>query len=400
MKSSHCLSGPQRHLGAWAIGAVILTVSVLPFLRPPTRCEASAKIAAESWLSHGGDTVGPNRQRVGPPVDDVTRRLGQIEQRVSVHFDANDFAEERQGRAEYSAVLEKVFGPNDWRTVTQRLYHSSAERVCKLTADQQALIVKAREFSDRGVRLKSRRDYQAALSSFRGAQRLYKQVLGDDDVWSIATLTQIAQTEQRAANFKEMKTIWTDLEPRMKVLYGEKSPCYANAVQSLGIANLSLGSHEEAEGQLRRSLEIHQAAFGAESYEVTISHFYLADSYNQRSQFSKAEPEAKIAATVLARSLPEKYPEYVLALWQLAKSYRGQGKHTDAVATSARAIELIETFRRPPPDAIYADMLDDYVASLQKLNRSEEAADYAARVESLRAKQSREDVAQKTSALK
>lgn len=333
-------------------------------------------------------------------MDDVTRRLGQIEQRVSVHFDASDFAEERQARAEYAVFLEKVFGANDWRTVTQRLYHASAERICKLTPDQQALIVKARASSETGVRLKGRRDYQAALSSFREALRLYKQVLGDDDVWSIATLTQIAQTEQRAANFKEMKTIWTDLTPRMKALYGEKSPCYANAVQALGIANLSLGAHEEAEGHLRRSLEIHQAAFGAESYEVTISHFYLADSYNQRSQFSKAEPEAKIAATVLARSLPEKYPEYVLALWQLAKSYRGQGKHTDAVATSARAVELIGTLRCAPPNLIYADMLDDYAASLQKLNRSEEAEKYTAKAESLRDRRPQNNVAQKHSPVK
>lgn len=328
-------------------------------------------------------------------MDDVTRTLGQVEQRISLHFAANNFAEERQARAEYVAFLEKVFGANDWRTVTQRLYHASAERICKLTADQQALIVKARESSDTGVRLKGRRDYQAALSSFRETLRLYKQVLGDDDVWSIAALTQIAQTEQRAANFKEMRTIWTELTPRMKALYGEKSPCYANAVQALGIANLSLGAHEEAEGQLRQSLEIHRAAFGAESYETTISHFYLADSYNQRSQFSKAEPEAKSAATVLSRMLPDKYPEYVLALWQLAKSYRGQGKHADVVATSARAIELIETFRRPPPAPIYADMLDEYTASLRKLNRSEEASKYAARAELLRSERSPKNVAQK-----
>lgn len=400
MKSSHGLLGPGQHPGAWAIAAVILTVAALTFLRPPARCEASAKTAPESWLSHGGDPVGPSRHDVRPPMDDVTRSLGQVEQRISLHFAANNFAEERQAREEYAAFLEKVFGANDWRTVTQRLYHASAERISKLMPDQQALIVKARESSNDGARLKGRRDYPAALSSFREALRLYKQVLGDDDVWSIATLTEIAQTEQRAANFKEMKAIWTDLTPRMKALYGERSPCYANAVQALGIANLSLGAHEDAEGQIRRSLEIHQAAFGAESYEAIISHFYLADSYNQRSQFSKAEPEAKTAATVLARSLPEKYPEYVLALWQLAKSYRGQGKHADAVATSARAIELIEAFRRLPPNAIYADMLDDYAASLRKLNRTEEAADYAARAETLRAKESRKDVAQKPSAMK
>lgn len=400
MKSSLGLSAAQRHSGSFMLGAAILAVSVLPFLRPSAQCEASARTGPESWLSHGGDPVGPNRHDVSPPMDGVTRSLGQVEQRISLHFAANNFSEERQARAEYAAFLEKVFGANDWRTVTQKLYHASAERICKLTADQQALIVKARESSDRGVRLKSCRDYQAALASFRQALRIYKQVLGDDDVWSIATLTQIAQTEQRAANFKEMKTLWTDLAPRMKALYGEKSPCYANAVQALGIANLSLGAHEEAEGQLRRSLEIHQAAFGVESYEATISRFYLADSYNQRSQFSKAEPEAKTAATVLSRMLPEKYPEYVLALWQLAKSYRGQGKHADAAATSARAVELIDTFRRPPPIAIYADMLDDYAASLRKLNRDEEAAGYAARAETQRDNQTQKNVAQKPSSVK
>jgi hypothetical protein len=330
----------------------------------------------------------------------VTRRIGQLEQRISLHFSTNNFAEERQARAEYASLLAKLFGKDDWHTVTQKLYHASAERLSKLTPDQQALIVKARESSNDGTRLKGRRDYLAALSSFREALRLYKQVLGDDDVWSVATLTQIAQTEQRAANFEEMKTIWTELVPRMKVLYGEKSPCYANAVQALGIANLSLGEHEEAEGQLRQSLEIHRAAFGAESYEAATSHFYLADSYNRRSQFSKAEPEAKTAATVLSRTLPEKYPEYVLALWQLAKSYRGQGKHAGAVTTSARAIELIETLRRAPPNSIYADMLDDYAASLQKLNRSEEAEKYTAKAESLRDRRPQNNVAQKNSPVK
>lgn len=398
MKSSHGLSTVLRQLGSLALGAAILATSALPLLRPLARCEASAKTAAESWQAHS--VVESTARGVGSSNDDVTRGIRQLEQRISVHFSANNFAEEREARAEYTAFLEKVFGANDWRTVTQRLYHASAERICKLTADQQALIVKARESSDAGVRLKGRRDYHAALSSFREALRLYKELLGDDDVWSIATLTQIAQTEQRAANFKEMKTIWTELVPRMKALYGEKSPCYANAVQALGIANLSLGSHDEAEGRLRQSLKIHQAAFGAESYEATVSHFYLADSYNQRGQFSKAETEAKTAATVLSRTLPDKYPEYVLALWQLAKSYRGQGRHTDAVAACARAVALIETFRRPPPDAIYADMLDDYAASLRKLSRSEEAADYAAQAETLRAKQSHEGVAQKPSAVK
>jgi hypothetical protein len=168
------------------------------------------------------------------------------------------------------------------------------------------------------------------------------------------------------------------------------------AVQALDIANLSLGAHDEAEVQLRLSLEIHRAALGARSYEATTGHFYLADSYNQQSQFRKAEPEARIAATVLSRMLPEKYPEYVLALWCLTKSYRGQGKYADAVATSARAVEL----RRPPPDPIYADMLDDYAAALQKLNRSGEAKTYEERAEALRDKQPQTHATRRTPAVK
>jgi tetratricopeptide (TPR) repeat protein len=94
--------------------------------------------------------------------------------------------------------------------------------------------------------------------------------------------------------------------------------------------------------------------------------------------------------------LPEKYPECLLALWCLAKSYRGQGKYADAAATSARALTLIETFRRPPPDPIYVDILDDYAESLRKLDRAGEAKEYEEKAEALREKQPQNNVAQKT----
>ena len=359
-----------------------LVAAVLGFVRFLGSAEAGI---VPAWPS-AQSAVPRQGSAVEGPTEDVTKRLSDFEQLISFNFEQNRFAEERDARAEYAAFLATVFGENDWHTVTQRLYHLSVKQICSLNEEGRSAIAKARKSGSDGGQLKNRRDYRAALVEFDDAFETYKRLLGRDDIWTIAMLVRIAEVQQSAGNFKEAKARWSEVVPLVKVLYGEQSPCYAQPLQSLGVCNLNLGLYEEAEAQLRRSLEIQKTTNGAESYEATIGYYHLARLYNCSGHFDKAEVEAKNAVSVLSRMLPEKYKEYLLIQWQLGKSCCEQGKYTDALAASGRAIQLMETLRTTPPNDVHAEILDVHAMSLRKLRRDEQAKPFEEKAKALRAR--------------
>lgn len=333
------------------------------------------------------EPAGQSRGDGGQPAADVATRFYYLEKQIARNFDRDAFTDERDVRGEYVALLVRVFGDRDWHTVTQRLYHASVERVCGLTPEQQSSIGKARKSWRDGTRLKGSRNYPGALASYEEASRIYRELLGAKDVWTIAARVQIAQIQQVSHKFTKAKTTLEEVVPLVKSLYGDNDPCYADVLQSLGAANLSLGDYDQAESQLRSSLEIQQVANGVESYPASIGHYHLACLYNERRQFPKAEAEAKIVSRIVARMLPDKYMENVLALWQLGKSHLGQEEYAETAVALARAIQLIDTFGVSPPDPMCVEILDAYATALQKLKRDKEAAEYRSRADALRAKQ-------------
>ncbi|MCC7086518.1 MAG: tetratricopeptide repeat protein [Pirellulales bacterium] len=379
---------PTKHSQRRTGGFVVIIISAcFNLMSSPVSGSPIIEPASQTTPLLAPEPARQSRSNAENHAVDMISRFDVYEKRISRYLDIDAFTDERDARGEYVNLLARVFGDGDWHTVTQRLYHESIGRVCRLTSKQQSLIVKARKSWKEGTRLRGSHKYLSALASFEDASRIYRELLGDNDVWTIAARVETAQMQQMSHKFKEAKATLENVVPQIKALYGEDDPCYAEMLQSLGVVNFNLASYDQSEIQFRTSLKIQQITNGVESYQASIGHYHLAYMYNQRRQFLEAESEAKSASRIVARMLPDKYMENILALWQLGRSRLGQEKHAEAASDLARAIQLIDAYGISPPDSFYMEILDAYATALQKLNRDEEAAKYRSRADALRAKQ-------------
>jgi tetratricopeptide (TPR) repeat protein len=102
-------------------------------------------------------------------------------------------------------------------------------------------------------------------------------------------------------------------------------PSYYEAYTKLGIANYHLGKVPEAEGSLKKAVELSEGKYGEPLY-------LLADLYNSQRKYQEAEPLGR-QATALDNATWNSY-------FELARSLMGLKRATEAEASAERAREL------------------------------------------------------------
>ncbi len=107
-----------------------------------------------------------------------------------------------------------------------------------------------------------------------------------------------------------------------------------------------------------------------------------------QGRYAKAEKLLK-AALKEAENFGEQDQRFTTSLNNLAALYRTQGKYAEAEPLYKRALFVL-TKALGPDHPNVALMLENYAASLRKMNRGDEAETLEARAQAIRAKQAQE----------
>ena len=102
------------------------------------------------------------------------------------------------------------------------------------------------------------------------------------------------------------------------------------------------GKYAEAEPLYKRSLAIHENAFGPDHPAVAISLNGLADLYGNQRKYAESEALFKRALTIYQKSLDPKHPEIATTLGNLATLYKDQGKFEEGEPLFRRSLSIHE----------------------------------------------------------
>ena len=128
------------------------------------------------------------------------------------------------------------------------------------------------------------------------------------------------------------------------VLRGRTDPARSTGVAAdiavLGAVLVALGRHAEADGLLRRALDVWTTRFGPEHYEVSVCLHNLAVLQQGRGEPDAALRGFQEALRIREAVLGPAHPELAVVLNNLAGLHEEQGRSDDAAACRRRARQL------------------------------------------------------------
>jgi tetratricopeptide (TPR) repeat protein len=164
------------------------------------------------------------------------------------------------------------------------------------------------------------------------------------------------------------------------------------AVSLNGLADLyrAQGRYTEAEPLFQRALGIVEKTLGPDHSDVATALNGLAELYRAQGRYGEAEPLYRRSLGIREKALGPDHPDVAQSLHNLADLYRAQGRYTEAEPLFQRALGIWEKALGPDHPSL-AVVMENYSAVLTKLGRDQEAAQWAAKAQAIRARQAREE---------
>lgn len=116
-------------------------------------------------------------------------------------------------------------------------------------------------------------------------------------------------------------------------------------LSGLGSAHLQLGAYEEAARYLTEATAIEERVLGPNSRELAIDLILLGTSRLGQGRLDEAEPLYLRGLGIFADLLQEDDPRIGGVLGYLAEVNRQRGRHEEALALGARALEIFRAAR-------------------------------------------------------
>lgn len=352
----------QRTICAKVLLAVVGVLGALQFLR-------------------AADDAAITKAATQTSVDDAAR---EITHRIFTFSTQGDFSNEQVARRELVALFRKEYGDEHWRTIEEMRYLESVQRTCELNSEKQQRIAKARTLCARTEKYERSGELWSALSSSEEALEIYREVMGESDMFFSTILARIGSLQKSLGLDQKAKHSWSKvLELRLQ-LVGDENLENASLMVNLASISIDLNNLKEAEKLLLRSLKIYKIVEPS-SVDHGIAHYFLARTYNLMQNFQQAESAATDAIQILVRMIPKQYPFFVKSQLELARSYMGQEEYAKAVTVYERVVNIFESFKKnPPPAAMQAEVFDDYAAALRANGDEAGAEENAAKAAKLR----------------
>ena len=222
---------------------------------------------------------------------------------------------------------------------------SLLEPHAQMLLSYQHVSVQARRFQ--AYILYNRAWYYRKQGNYGPAEGMAKKAMGDslellgqEDIWTLGTMNELALTYREQGRFREARDLQMRVvETRRKVL-GQEHFQTVDSMSSLASVLIDLGQWEEAEDLGSQVLRIRERVLGHEHSATVTSMSILSTILSKQQRLDKAEELALQILEIRKRILGQQHPDTLTTMNNLANIYNEQGRWEEA---DRLALQVLET---------------------------------------------------------
>ncbi|NUQ66031.1 MAG: CHAT domain-containing protein, partial [Pirellulales bacterium] len=279
-------------------------------------------------------------------------------------------------------LIEKLHGPDDWRTGDARRALEACRRLAGFSPEQRSRLETAARQMLEAEALFNQGKPRDAIGPARQSVEIQKEILGPKSLSYANGLSNLANFLLAAGRYAEAEPLLREAiqinrdvlgckhpaymaalnnlagmyqltgdcaraEPLLKEAvqvvaecYGQRHPDYATALNNLGGLYYTEGEHRQAEPLFLQALELRKELIGTKHPDYATSLNNLAGLYESTRDFAKAEPLYRKAMELRREVLGTDHPDYAASLNNLAGLYRATGRLKEAEPLYRQAVEI------------------------------------------------------------
>lgn len=284
-----------------------------------------------------------------------------------------DFAAAR--KAFQTAVVWKtrLRGEKHWEVTDARLAVANVERLARLTPEQRRHLKQAEDLAEKAIALAGEKKLDQAIAVGQQCLHIREQVLGNGHPDCATVLNYLGLWHFNQGDADKAEPLWQKALEVRKAVLGTDHPDFALSLNNLGALYFRKGDRVRAAALHREAAAIRGRLLGETHADTIHSLIDLAVTLEQLAGESEAREDFASAGKTRTEALAlrlkvrgEGHPEVIDArvaldhtrrLARLAREQRqqlreavkldarvqelaGQGKHKEAVALAARALEI------------------------------------------------------------
>jgi tetratricopeptide (TPR) repeat protein len=219
---------------------------------------------------------------------------------------------------------------------------ATEEKALKMTIDQYGPVSPAvvPVLNDLAALQRYCAQYSKAEQNNKWGLAIREKNFGSQDLLVAESLDALAGTQVDLGRYAEAEESY-----QRAAKIQEKDPAaLALTLLDLGRLYLLMGKPDEAMSLLKRSLEIHEKAWGPEDPRLVADLEAFAKASAAKSDFDSAEEALKRALTLRQKALSPAHPDIANSLTQLADLYQTSGKAKEAQEYYQKAFKIQNNF--------------------------------------------------------
>jgi len=227
--------------------------------------------------------------------------------------------------------------------------------------------------------------YAEAEPLYQRSLAIWEKALGRDHPSVATTLNNLAELYRAQGRYAEAEPLYQRSLAILEKALGPDHPNVAGSLNNLAELYRAQGRYAEAELLYQRSLAILEKALGPDHPNVASSLNNLAGLYQAQGRYADAEPLYQRSLGIREKALGPDHPDVATSLNNLALLYYHQREYQKAAEAFERIITILKKSLGPEHPNL-AVAMGNYAIILTKLDRTDEAAQWAAKAEAIRAK--------------
>ncbi len=267
------------------------------------------------------------------------RRLGELNNAVGALWPDGKFHEAIEPARRALAIIEKAFGPDDWRTADSRRQVETLEAVAALPIEGREALAGVPALAVAGDSALRDGRFKEAADIVRRCLEINRRWLGERNHRTATFYNNLAYVLRGLRDLPNADAMNRKaLEIRLAVL-GERHPDTANSYGNLATVLHDRGDRPGAEAMQRRALAILLAVHGERHPRTAASYNNLAHMLKDRGNLPGAEAMNRRALAIRLAVHGERHSETI-------SSYAGLGLVLAELGRSRDSIDALENAAR------------------------------------------------------
>lgn len=344
------------------------------------------------------------RQRVlAPEHPEIAKTLNNL---ALLYRSKGEYARAEQTYQEALSIQEQVLGPTH-PDVAQtlynlaRLYRAEAKYTEAEPFYQQALAICQDVFGSDHPRVaqilyglsklyNSQGKYRQAAELGQQVLHMQERLLGSDHptlTYTLGTLAKIYEAQQKLDEAIALNMRALSIRERASDV---NHPHIALLNNNLAEIYHAQGKYREAEPLIHKALTIHEEVLGRDHPYMAYSLINWAENRFLQKDYEQAEAFFREAIGIREKNLGLEHPRTAAAYHHLANCYHAQGHYAEAEAFYCKALTIYEqAFGIAHSTSV--KIMEQYILLLRDTAREQQASQYEARIQVIKAQQSKQE---------